>query len=189
MSFLSRIMGLVSEGPRTRQVRPAAGRRRSPIDLETLEGRALLSGISGVSVTAYGTLVIEPARNSSGNTATVSIDPSNHFVKVALNGKSEEFNPASTPIYNVYYVGGQLGHDTFADNTSLESRIVGYGTGNNFTGGTTLNYVYFDPYGGVAGGNTYTAQGAGSCSDVFEIGGTDTINNPNGATIQVYYYP
>ena len=167
MSFLSRIMGLASEGPRTRRVRPAAGRRRSPIGLEMLEGRALLSGITGVSVTAYGTLTIQPPTKSGGNTAVVSIDPSNKFVKVALNGQSEEFNPALTSIYNVYYVGGTLGHDTFADNTSLISREVGYGTGNNFTGGTNLNYVYFDPYGGVAGGNTYTAQGvvvAATCS-------------------------
>ena len=50
-------------------------------------------------------------------------------------------------------------YDTFADNTSLVSRKVGYGTGNNFTGGTDLNYVYFDPENGVAGGNTYTAEG------------------------------
>jgi hypothetical protein len=155
-----------------------------------LEGRALLSGIAGVSVSPYGALLIEPPSNSGHNTAEVSIDPSNDFVKVSLNGKSEEFNPNVTHIYNVTYCGGTLGHDTFTDNTNLISCEIGYGTGDNFTGGTNLNYVYFDPYNGVAGGNTYTAEGAKSCSDVFEIGGgePDRISNPDHAKIQFYVY-
>jgi hypothetical protein len=190
MSFLSRIMRLVPAGSHVRREPLSTGRRRSRIELETLPGRALLSGLTGVSLSQYGALVIDAPSGTGHNTASVTIDPSNNFVKVSLNAQSEEFNPSVTPIYNVTYLGGQLGHDTFADDTSIISREYGYGSGNNFTGGTGLNYVYFDPYLGVAGGNTYTAEGAASCSDVFEIGGgtPDTVNNPNHGIIQLYLY-
>jgi hypothetical protein len=190
MRLLSRSRDLVRGASRACQERRSTGRRGLRTELETLEVRALLSGITGVSVSPYGALMIEPPSASGHNTAEVSIDPSNKFVKVTLNGQTEEFNPSVTLIYNVTYDGGTLGYDTFADNTSLVSREVGYGTGNNFTGGTSLNYVYFDPENGVAGGNTYTAEGASSCSDVFEIGGgkPDTIINPDHATIQLYVY-
>ncbi len=157
------------------------------MELETLEGRALMSGINGVSVTA-GALLIQAPHNSGGNSAVVSIDPNNHDVKVTVNfgngSQTEEFNPTVTPIYNVLYNGGALGGDTFTDNTSLISREYGYGSGNNFTGGTSINYVWFC---GTSGGNTYNAQGAASVSDVWEYGGTDTINNPDGGLVQVYY--
>jgi hypothetical protein len=183
MRFLSRIMGSVPAASRARQERRSSGRRRSPIAVETLEGRALMSGIAGVSV-AYGALTIHAPVLSHGNTAQVSIDPSNQFVQVTFDNQTEEFNPSVTPIYNVVYIGGELGGDTFADDTSLASREYGYGAGNNFTGGTSLNYVYFLS----GGGNTYNTQGAGSCSDVFEYGGSDTIKNSSGGVVQVYSY-
>ena len=117
---------------------------------------------------------------SSHNVAKVWIDSSTHNVAVSFNGKFEEFSPSL--VCSVTYMGGTGGGDTFKNNTSRISLEYGFGSGNNFTGGTSANYVYF--YGG---GNTYNAQ-AGSFTDVFEVGGTDTINNPSKATIQLYKY-
>ena len=58
----------------------------------------------------------------------------------------------------------------------------GQGGDNNFTGGTGLNYAYF-----WGSDDTYNAQ-EGSFTDVFEFGGPPTINNPDGAGIQIYVY-
>jgi hypothetical protein len=153
--------------------------------LETLEGRELLSAIS---VSPVGTLTIVAPHNSGGNSAVVSIDPNNKDVEVTYNfgggTQSVEFNPAG--IHNVLYLGGALGGDTFTDNTNLISREYGYGTGNDFTGGTNINYVWF--LNGT--GNTYNAVGADSVSDVWEWGGidSDTIDNLDGGTVQLYLY-
>jgi hypothetical protein len=190
MRFLTRIMRSVAVASRAHQDRRFAHRHRSWIDLETLEGRALMSGINGVSLTPTGTLTINPAHNSGGNSAVVSIDPKNNEVKVTVNfgsgSQTEEFNPTVTPIYNVLYNGGALGGDTFTDDTSLISREYGYGSGNHFTGGTNINYVWF--MNGT--GNTYNAVGNDSVSDVWEFGGigSDTIKNPDGGTLQLYTY-
>jgi hypothetical protein len=182
MSFLSQIMGLIPASSRARQQRRSRDRRCSPIALEALEGRALLS-ITGVSVT-NGNLYILASKGSSNNSAEVQIDPKTHLVEVTLNGQSEEF-PSSTPIYSVSYVGGSGGGDTFIDDTSLESREYGYGTGNSFTGGTDFNYVWFLN----GGGNTFTSTGATSVSDVWEFGGvgSDKIDN-DGGTVLLYDY-
>lgn len=180
MRFFSRISGLVSAVAAARKPRRPARQSRRPVAVESLEGRALLTGLAGVSV-SYGTLQIL-APKMSGNTAAVSIDPSNHFVKVSLNGQSEEFNPATTCITSVVYLGGRGGGDTFSDNTSLVSREFGFGSGNKFTGGTGMNYIYF-----MGGGNTYTTQGT-ACNVVFEFGGSDTIVNPSKAKMLIYRY-
>ncbi len=141
--------------------------------------------MSGVSV-SRGMLLIQTPAHSGGNSAVVSIDPGNDNVEVTYNfgsgSQTVEFNPST--ICNIDYVGGSLGGDTFTDNTNIISREYGYGSGNNFTGGTSLNYVWFL---GSSGGNSYSVQGASRISDVFEYGGTDTINNPSGGTVQVYY--
>ena len=60
---------------------------------------------------------------------------------------------------------------------------MGLDSGNDFTGGTSYNYVFFMS----GGGNTYTATAAGSVSDVFEFGGSDTITPTNGL-VQTYSY-
>lgn len=150
--------------------------RRAPIGLEALEGRALLS-IPGVSL-QFANLSIT-ATKASGNVAQVSIDPLNHNVKVSLNGQTEEFS--AKLVANVTYKGGSGGDDTFVNDTSLVELAYGYGGNNNFTGGTSYNYVFF--YGN---NNSYNAQD-GDFTDVFEDGGTgDAINNPDGASIQCY---
>ena len=62
--------------------------------------------------------------------------------------------------------------------------IYGFGSGNTFTGGTSYNYVYFEG----SGGNMYCTA-AGSFTDVFEIGGSDTIDNPDSqGTLAIYKY-
>jgi hypothetical protein len=169
MRFLRRSRGLVQVVSGTRPVHRSANRRRSPMALETLETRSLMS-VPGVSL-AFGNLTITAPTGSHGSVATVSIDPSNHDVMVSFNGQSEEFSPSR--VFSVSYVGGTGGGDTFANNTSLTSVDFGFGQQNNFTGGTGYNYVFF-----FGSNNTYDEQ-HGSINDVFEIGGPDTINNIN----------
>ena len=175
MHFLSRIRGSVQGTSRVGRKHRSASPRRPAISLETLETRNLMS-VLGVSL-SYGNLLIQAPAASHGNVATVSIDSSNHDVKVSFNGRSEEFSPSL--VCNITYMGGRGGKDTFTNDTSLVSLEYGFGSGNNFTGGTSYNYVYF--YGGK---NTYNAQ-AESFTDVFEIGGSDTINNPKRAHVSV----
>jgi hypothetical protein len=173
MHFLRRFY--VSKTESTRTHRPAT-RRRSPAMLEMLESRNLMS-VAGVAV-EYGALAIT-APLASKNVATVSIDPSNKDIKVSLNGQSEEFSPGS--ISSVTYEGSYGGGDTFTNATSLMTLSYGYGSGNDFTGGTGYNYFYI--WG--TGNNTYNAP-SGSVTDLFEIGGTYTVNTGTGATVQIY---
>ena len=175
---LKPIIGLLSRAADLRQARRPTGRRRSPMALEMLETRNLLS-IAGVTL-SYGNLAFHAPTGSQGNVATVSIDPSNHDVMATFNGQSEEFSAGQ--VTSITYEGGTGGGDTFTNNTSLTSLEYGFGQDNNYTGGSGFNYVYF-----YSGGNTYNAQ-AGSLNDVFEVGGTDTIDNPDGAGVTAYVY-
>ena len=134
--------------------------------------------VPGISL-SYGNLAIQ-APKASGNVAKVWIDSSTHNVDVSFNGQSESFTASS--VSNITYKGGSGGGDTFTNSTSLMSYEYGFGSHNNFTGGSNFNYVYF--YGT---GNTYNAQ-KGSFTDMFEIGGSDTINNPTKAGMQIYVY-
>jgi hypothetical protein len=178
MRFLSRLTGSVLEICRGRQEHRSARRRRSALVLEMLDRRSLLS-ITGVTL-SYGSLMIQAPAGSHGNVATVSIDPSTADVKVSLNGQSEEFSPSL--VASVTYKGGSGGGDTFTNNTSFTTRGYAFGANNSFTGGTGYNYFYF-----LAPGNTYNAR-PGSFTDVFEYGGSDTINNPDDAGLQIYSY-
>ena len=114
MRFCRRIMGLVSEGSRIRPQRRSGSRARSPIELQRLEGRDLLS-IAGVSL-KYGVLAIQ-APKANGNSAVVQMAGSN--VQVTLNGASETFSPSL--VASITYMGGSGGGDTFTDNTSIAS--------------------------------------------------------------------
>jgi hypothetical protein len=171
MRFLGRNRGLVQGVSGTRQVHRSANRRRSPIALETLDTRSLMS-VPGVTL-AFGNLAITAPAGSHGNVATVSIDPSNQDVMVSFNGQSEEFSPSK--VFSVTYVGGTGGGDTFANDTSLLSVDFGFGQQNNFTGGTGDNFVFF-----FGSNNTYNEE-PGSTNYVFELGGPDTINIINNS--------
>jgi hypothetical protein len=176
MRILSRILRSSPERRAVSQQRDSIRRHHAAsIGLETLDRRELLSSIAGVTL-QFGNIAIT-APKASGNTAEVSIDPSNHNVKVSLNGQSEEFSP--TLVYNVTYIGGKSGGDTFSNDTNLVCLAYGYGGNNHFTGGASYNFVYFQ-----GNSNTFTGV-AGSVSDVFENGGkNDVIHDPG--SIYVY---
>lgn len=155
-------------------------RRSNPLVFDALETRNLLT-LAGVSLT-YGNLLIEPTK-PSGNVVQLLALPDNVLV-LTVNGQEESLplyagGPYNGGVLNVTYVGGQGGGDTFVNDTSLVSLDYGFGGGNAFTGGAGFNYVFF--YGN---GNTFAGQ-PGEASDVFEDGGTDTIE-ANGAVVQVY---
>jgi hypothetical protein len=179
MRFLSRSSGFVQSTSRAQeQHRSARRRRRSPMALETLETRNLMS-VPGVSL-SYGNLFIQAPTGSSGNVAKVSIDPTTQNVNVSFNGQTESFS--ASQVYNITYYGGSGGGDTFENHTNLVSLDYGFGAGNNFSGSTSYNFVYF-----FGGGNTYSAPD-GSFSDVLEIGGGDTINSSPAAEVATYVY-
>jgi hypothetical protein len=175
MRFWTRITGSFAEGFQDSQKPHSSSRRRLPMSLETLETRALLSNIPGVSL-QYGNIAIH-ATQASGNVAVVSIDPANHNVKVSLNGQSQEFNRSQ--VYNITYTGSKSGHDSFTNNTNLVSLDFGYGGNNHITGGSSFNFVFF--WGNT---NTFT-EPARSISDVFENGGKNDVIEDNG-TVFVY---
>jgi hypothetical protein len=145
------------------------------MELESLEGRALLSGVPGVSL-QFGNLAIT-ATKASGNIAMVQIDTVTKNVEVTLNGNTEEFAPSL--VANITYKGGSNGSDSFTDNTGLVSLAYGYGGNNTFTGGTSYNYVYFH-----GNDNIFNAP-TGSISDVFENSGVDDIVSDPG---KLYLY-
>ncbi len=177
MRFLSPVIGSLSSDSRARRGTASTGRRRSRIELETLDNRNLLS-IAGVTL-QFGNLAIT-APKASGNVAEVRIDPTTHNVEVSLNGKSEEF--AASKVHSVSYKGGVDGGDTFVNDTNLLSLDFGYGGNNDFTGGTAYNFVFFQ-----GNSNTYTVHG--TYSDVFEDHGLhDSIVNPSGARVSVYSF-
>jgi hypothetical protein len=178
VNFLNQIISLLPRATNARQERRPTDRYRSTMALETLESRNLLS-IAGVTL-SYGSLAFHAPAGSHGNVASVSIDPSNHNIKASFNGHSEEFSPGQ--VSSITYMGGTGGGDTFTNSTSLMSLEYGFGQHNNYTGGSGFNYVYF-----YSGNNTYSAS-AGSMSDVFEVGGTDTVNNPFGAVVTKHVY-
>jgi hypothetical protein len=178
MRFLSRSSGLVQSTFRAQEAHRFARRRRSPLALETLETRSLMS-IAGVSL-SYSNLLIQAPSGSSGNAAKVWIDPATSNVNVSFNGQSESFS--ASQVSNITYMGGSGGGDTFENDTNLVSLDYGFGAGNNFIGGTSYNFVYF--YGA---GNTYSAPD-GSTSDVSEIYGSDTVNSSSAASVTTFVY-
>jgi hypothetical protein len=174
MRFFDRIASAVSKGSRAPE-RRCTGLRRSRIELEVLEGRALMSGIQGVTLTFYGNLSIT-APKTSGNMAVVSIDASTHNVEVSLNGQSEEFKACS--VYSITYVGGSGGKDTFTNDTSLTELAYGYGGNNDFTAGTGCSAINF-----WGSDNTLNTV-AGSYGGVIEHGGTgDTVTGAGDFTV------
>ena len=174
MRLMRRMVGSFSGNSRVFQARSVLRRVRAAVGVERLEGRDLPS-IPGVSL-VFGNLAIT-ATKTSGNNAQVSIDSSTKNVQITFNGQSEEFSPSS--VLNVTYKGGSGGGDTFVDNTGLVSLAYGYGGNNNFTGGSSYNYVYF-----WGNSNTFTGP-TGSISEVIEHGGLNDVVNKLG-TVTVY---
>jgi hypothetical protein len=142
------------------------GRSRQPqLHLETLESRDLkTAGIPGVSLS--GGLLSITGTQLSGNTAIVSIDPTNQMVRVNLNGDSEEFAPSQ--ISAVFYNGGQGGGDTFVNSTNLLAIEYGWGGNNTFTGGTNDDYMFMF-------GDNNTVTDRGGFAVAYTHGGHDNI--------------
>src|SRR4051812_21304428 len=90
MQILNRLFGLDSNVSRPRREGGSRRRFQPQFSVEGLEGRELKSNVPGIDM-QYGAITIN-ATNPSGNTASVSIDPSNQMVKVTLNGNSVEYN-------------------------------------------------------------------------------------------------
>jgi hypothetical protein len=175
MRFLRGVISSVSSESRANREAPSSRRRRSRIELESLENRALLS-ITGVKL-QFGNLAIT-APKSSGNVAQVWIDPATHNVAVSLNGQSEEF--AASSVTSITYKSGANGGDTFTNNTKLTNQDYGYGGNNHFTGGTGYSYIYF-----FGNNNNYAAHGG--VNVVWKAHGTgDVIQNGVGASLTVY---
>ncbi|MGO9462930.1 MAG: hypothetical protein ACLQVF_02040 [Isosphaeraceae bacterium] len=169
MHFFSRFISSLPRDSQARQGRRSNVRRHCRIELERLEGRALMS-IQGVTLTFYGNLSIT-AQQPSGTVALVAIDPSTKNVQVSFNGQSEEFSASS--VHSITYTGGTNGGDTFTNDTGIAELAYGNGGNNDFTGGTGINVVYF-----TGNDNTYYGP-AGSTSDVFkDYGQADTITGP-----------
>ena len=73
-------------------------------------------------------------------------------MNVSFNGQSESFSAGQ--VANITYMGGTGGGDTFENDTNLVSLDYGFGAGNNFTGSTSYNFVYF-----FGAGNTLQRTG------------------------------
>jgi hypothetical protein len=163
MSLSTLFFGPGSRMRRMLSVTKTVRRRQPQLNLEALEARDLKTvGVPGVSL-ANGMLSITGTQ-FSGNTAAVSIDPTNQMVKVTLNGASQEFAPSL--VAAVFYNGGYGGGDTFANSTNIMAIEYGWGGHNNFTGGSGDDYMFLwgddntvTDTGGVAVAYTHGGRG------------------------------
>jgi hypothetical protein len=182
MQFFSRIFGSDAKVSRVRPGDRYPCRRRAQFTLETLEERDLKSSIvPGVDL-SDGVLTIT-ATQYSGNSANVSIDPSNQNLKVTLNGNSVEYNPGEVYWGQVNYKGGLGGYDTFTNDTSY-SNIVTVFTGNNTVrGGTGFNSV-------TLWGDHNAYDSGGGDSYIFTINGYhDSIADHSNQSVNGYTMP
>jgi hypothetical protein len=166
MSLSKLFFGIASRMSRMSSVTKTDRRRQPLLTMEFLEDRDLkTTGIAGVSL-SNGLLSITGTQ-LSGNTAIVSIDPTNQMVRVNLNGDSEEFAPSQ--ISAVFYNGGQGGGDTFVNSTNLLAIEYGWGGNNTFTGGTGDDYMFMF-------GDNNTVTDRGGFAVAYTHGGHDNIN-------------
>jgi len=176
--------------PIARHRRPAS--RRREMRVERLESRHLMTG--GTVVQSGGLVTVMPALTGP-NTAVVSYQNVNgaNMLDVNLNGRDNYFSLLQVGF--VYYRGsGASGAQTFQNNTSLHTIAWG-GSGTNlfvsssgqddFYGGSGTNT--FDAgsgddvlFGGT-GTNVFNENATGS-GLIIEVGSSNTINVPPGAT-------
>src|SRR4051812_2254724 len=116
MQFLNRLFGLDSNVSRPRREGGSRRRFQPQFSVEGLEERDLKTGIT----LSYGVLGIT-ATQPSGNTASVSIDPSNQMLKVTLNDETVEFNQSD--VYTVNFQGSNGGFDKYTNDTTLSGNI------------------------------------------------------------------
>ena len=175
MRFLHAFLNSFASYSQTRRGTTSGVRRRTRIELDSLETRSMLS-IAGITL-QFGNLAITGPR-ASGNVARVWIDSATHNVAVSLNGQSEEFAPRQ--VTSITYKSGANGGDTFENDTSLTNLNYGYGGSNHFTGGTGFNYIYFF-------GNNNGFNVKGGTNVAWKAFGTgDAFQNPTGASLTIY---
>jgi len=182
MQFFSRIFGSDAKVFRDRPGDHSPRRRRVQFSLETLEERDLKTAIiPGVDLT-NGMLTIT-ATQYSGNSANVSIDPSNQNLKVTFNGNSVEYNPGEVYWGQVNYKGGLGGYDTFTNDTNYSNIVTVFTGNNNVQGGIGFNSV-------TLWGDYNTYDSGGGDSYIFTINGYhDSIADHSNQSVNGYTMP
>jgi hypothetical protein len=174
--------------------------RRLQARVEGLEARSLLTA---GSVVQSGALVTVTPASSGANVAIVSYQnvKGTTLLNVNLNGSNFDFSLSQVGF--VYYEGSSVGgSQTFQNETSLHTVAWG-GSGSNlfessggaqdeFFGGSGSNTFDagsgFDLLIGGTGPNTFNESLTGS-GEILEVGGSNTINHPAGATGDYYVIP
>ncbi len=175
--------------------------RRLEARVEGLEARNLLTG---GNVVLSGALVTVTPASSGPNVAIVSYQNVNGTtaLNVSLNGSSFDFSLSQVGF--VYYQGapGVSGSQTFQNITSLHTVAWG-GSGSNlfessgnaqdeFIGGSGSNTFDagsdFDVLIGGSGPNTFNESLTG-WGEILEVGTSNTVNVPPGATGFYYVIP
>jgi hypothetical protein len=105
-----------------------------------------------------GTLLIK-ADKRSNNISQVSINPEIGKVNVTLNAEFMSFDVSK--VHYIQYVGGNGGHDTFVNNTSIDATMIGRHGANSFTGGTG-----FDTFNMFGDYNSLGDQGGGAVAHI-----------------------
>ena len=168
--------------------------------VEGLEARALLTG--GSVVQGGGLVTVTPA-SSGPNVAIVSYQNVNGTMELNVNLNGSNFDFSLSQVGFVYYEGsGVGGSQTFQNTTSLHTVAWG-GSGTNLfessgndqdeffggSGGNTFDAGSgFDVLIGGSGPNTFNESLTGS-GEILEVGSSNTINVPAGATGQYYVIP
>ena len=168
--------------------------RRLQAGVEGLESRNLMSVVVG-SVTLSGSAVMVAPAASGPSTAIVSLQNVNGVTKIDVNlNNVDNFFPLGT-VSMVYFNGtGVAGNQTFTNHTALLTVAYGGSGTNTFTGGSGMdefiggsgtNDFYagsgYDILAGGTGTNVYNESATGS-GIILEVGGSNTINHPTGAT-------
>jgi Ca2+-binding RTX toxin-like protein len=181
---------------RTHKSRP----RRLQARVEGLEIRSLLT--VGSVVQSGGLVSITPA-SSGANVAIVSYQNVKGTMELNVNLNGSNFDFSLSQVGFVYYEGsGVGGSQTFQNMTSLHTVAWG-GTGSNlfessggaqdeFFGGSGSNTFDagsgFDVLIGGSGPNTFNESPTG-CGEIVEVGSTNTVTVPPGATGFYYVIP
>jgi Ca2+-binding RTX toxin-like protein len=155
------------------------------------------------SVVQVGGLVTVTPASSGPNVAIVSYQNVNGTTALNVNLNGNNFDFSLSQVGFVYYEGsGVGGSQTFQNTTSLHTVAWG-GSGTNlfessgnaedeFFGGSGSNTFDagsgFDVLIGGSGPNTFNESLTGS-GLILEVGSSNTINVPAGATGQYYVIP
>jgi Ca2+-binding RTX toxin-like protein len=191
-SIFGRQLGIVG-ADRVGRDRKARSRRLQP-SVDGLESRNLMSVVVG-SVTLSGSAVMVAPAPTGSSTAIVSLQKVSSVTEVDVNLNGTDHYFALGSVSMVYFNGtGVAGNQTFTNHTALLTVAYGGSGTNTFTGGSGMdefiggsgtNDFYagsgYDILAGGTGTNVYNESATGS-GIILEVGGSNTINDPTGAT-------